>query len=141
MGVHAVSISSGIVRRLLSLGMAVALAGCTTSELLRLPRSQADLMEARQAYEAQADAFRLDVARRGIARVKANYDAYMAGLAPTPPVIDLLVLSGGGDWGAFGAGVLKGWGRVSGPMARPEFDAVKGVSTGALIAQLAFLGA
>src|SRR3546814_13258298 len=55
------------------------------------------------------------------------------GLAPAPPVIDLLVLSGGGDWGAFGAGVLKGWGRVSGPMARPEFDAVTGVSTGALI--------
>ncbi|MGH6998917.1 MAG: patatin-like phospholipase family protein, partial [Phenylobacterium sp.] len=48
--------------------------------------------------------------------------------------------SGGGDLGAFGAGVLKGWGRVSGDMARPKFDVVTGVSTGALIAPFAFLG-
>ena len=56
------------------------------------------------------------------------------------PTIDLLVISGGGDWGAFGAGVLKGWGRVKGELARPEFDVVTGVSTGALIAPFAFLG-
>jgi hypothetical protein len=46
----------------------------------------------------------------------------------------------GGDWGAFGAGVLKGWSRVHGPLAMPEFDVVTGVSTGALIAPFAFLG-
>ncbi|HET7365541.1 MAG TPA: patatin-like phospholipase family protein [Burkholderiales bacterium] len=57
-----------------------------------------------------------------------------------PPTIDLLVISGGGDWGAFGAGVLKGWGRVKGEMARPKFDVVTGVSTGAMIAPFAFLG-
>ena len=56
------------------------------------------------------------------------------------PTIDMLVISGGGDWGAFGAGVLKGWGRVKGEMARPQFDAVTGVSTGAMIAPFAFLG-
>jgi hypothetical protein len=54
--------------------------------------------------------------------------------------VDLLVISGGGDWGAFGAGVLKGWGRVKGDMARPEFDVVTGVSTGAMIAPFAFVG-
>ena len=58
----------------------------------------------------------------------------------SPPTIDVLVISGGGDWGAFGAGVLKGWGRVKGEMARPQFDIVTGVSTGALIAPFAFLG-
>jgi hypothetical protein len=42
--------------------------------------------------------------------------------------------------GAFGAGVLKGWSRVHGPRATPEFDVVTGVSTGALIAPFAFLG-
>jgi len=52
----------------------------------------------------------------------------------------VLVISGGGDWGAFGAGVLKGWGRVKGELARPQFDVVTGVSTGALIAPFAFLG-
>jgi predicted acylesterase/phospholipase RssA len=54
--------------------------------------------------------------------------------------IDLLVISGGGDWGAFGAGVLKGWGRVTGELAKPQFDVVTGVSTGAMIAPFAFLG-
>jgi predicted acylesterase/phospholipase RssA len=54
--------------------------------------------------------------------------------------MDLLIISGGGDWGAFGAGVLKGWGRVKGGMARPQFDGVTGVSTGALIAPFAFIG-
>jgi predicted acylesterase/phospholipase RssA len=54
--------------------------------------------------------------------------------------MDVLVISGGGDWGAFGAGVLKGWGKVTGELARPKFDVVTGVSTGALIAPFAFLG-
>ena len=60
--------------------------------------------------------------------------------AETKKTLDFLVISGGGDWGAFGAGVLKGWGKVKGDMARPEFDAVTGVSTGAMIAPFAFLG-
>src|SRR3712207_7458481 len=74
MGTHAESIASGIARRLVSLGLAaaVALAGCTASELPRLPRTEADLIAARQADEAQAIAFRRDVARRGVARVKAK---------------------------------------------------------------------
>src|SRR5262249_10099791 len=59
-----------------------------------------------------------------------------------PPVFDILVISGGGDWGAFGAGVLKGGQKVPAqhPLALPEFDAVTGVSTGTLIAPFAFLG-
>src|SRR5262249_30886722 len=68
--------------------------------------------------------------------VKARYDQH----PNSPPVVDLLVISGGGDWGAFGAGFLKGWSRVQGPMAMPRFDAVTGVSTGALISPFAFLG-
>jgi predicted acylesterase/phospholipase RssA len=49
----------------------------------------------------------------------------------------VLVLSGGGSDGAFGAGVLTGWTALG---TRPEFDVVTGVSTGALMATLAFLG-
>ena len=57
-------------------------------------------------------------------------------------MIDILIISGGGDWGAFGAGFLKGWQKVPAkhPLAKPEFDAVTGVSTGTLIAPFAFLG-
>ncbi len=51
--------------------------------------------------------------------------------------LNLLALSGGGAGGAFGAGVLVGWGRSG---TRPQFQVVTGVSTGALIAPLAFLG-
>ncbi|MGM4921328.1 patatin-like phospholipase family protein [Tardiphaga sp. 804_B3_N1_9] len=49
----------------------------------------------------------------------------------------VLALSGGGQNGAFGAGVLAGW---TAKGDRPEFDYVTGVSTGALIAPFAFLG-
>ena len=51
--------------------------------------------------------------------------------------LNLLSLSGGGQNGAFSAGFLIGW-RESG--RRPQFDAVGGVSTGALLATHAFLG-
>jgi hypothetical protein len=50
---------------------------------------------------------------------------------------DILVLSGGGVGGAFGAGVLSGWSRLG---TRPSFEVVTGVSAGALIAPFAFLG-
>ena len=55
--------------------------------------------------------------------------------APTGP---WLSLSGGGADGAFGAGLLAGWTRSG---TRPDFAVVSGVSTGALIAPYAFLGA
>jgi predicted acylesterase/phospholipase RssA len=53
------------------------------------------------------------------------------------PTLDLLAVSGGGDDGAFGAGLLNGW---SAEGTRPEFDLVTGVSTGGLTAPFAFLG-
>ncbi|MCU0574134.1 MAG: patatin-like phospholipase family protein [Syntrophobacteraceae bacterium] len=55
---------------------------------------------------------------------------------PLPPV-SFLAVSGGGDDGAFGAGLLVGWTAAG---DRPEFKAVTGISTGALIAPFAFLG-
>lgn len=55
---------------------------------------------------------------------------------PLPPV-QFLAVSGGGDDGAFGAGILCGWTAAG---TRPEFKLVTGISTGALIAPFAFLG-
>ena len=51
--------------------------------------------------------------------------------------LNILALSGGGAGGVFGAGAIKGL-TLSG--ARPQFQIVTGVSTGALIAPFAFLG-
>jgi predicted acylesterase/phospholipase RssA len=65
--------------------------------------------------------------------------AYLAGTghSGTLPPVSFLAVSGGGDNGAFGAGLLKGWTEHG---SRPPFKGVTGVSTGALIAPLAFLG-
>ena len=57
--------------------------------------------------------------------------------APGLPPAHFLALSGGGDNGAFGAGLLIGW-TESG--SRPEFNVVTGISAGALIAPFVFLG-
>ena len=61
------------------------------------------------------------------------------GLPPTAPLpeLDLLGISGGGENGAFGAGLLNGWTERGG---RPTFFLVTGISTGALSAPFAFLG-
>lgn len=59
----------------------------------------------------------------------ADYDAFKKA--------NYLSISGGGDNGAFGAGLLIGWTERG---DRPQFNLVTGVSTGALIAPFAFLG-
>lgn len=76
---------------------------------------------------------------------RAGIDAYLDELQVVVPrrgnittrASNYLSLSGGGDNGAFGAGLLSGW-SVQG--TRPEFDQVVGISTGALVAPFAFLG-
>ena len=66
--------------------------------------------------------------------IKASTDANKG---QTTESATYLSISGGGDNGAFGAGLLTGW-TVHGD--RPKFDLVTGVSTGALIAPFAYLG-
>jgi hypothetical protein len=51
--------------------------------------------------------------------------------------LNVLAISGGAYDGAFGAGVIAGWTKTG---TRPQFAVVTGVSAGALIAPLAFLG-
>jgi len=63
------------------------------------------------------------------------------GLAPCPPEaarpVNVLCLSAGGKYSAFGAGLLCGWTEAG---TRPEFDVVTGSSSGAVLATFAFLG-
>jgi predicted acylesterase/phospholipase RssA len=100
-----------------------------------------DLLRRRSTADEQSEAAR-ELLGRLVERIKSRYDQDAASGRKEPPAVDILVISGGGDWGAFGAGFLKGWQKVPSyhPLAKPEFDAVTGVSTGTLIAPFAFLG-
>src|SRR5688500_5732103 len=118
----------------------LAVTGCATPDRLpAVPRLAAAEAGAgpgpvRFLVARENDAF-TEEAKRSFAKEQA----YLAGIGhtgPQPPV-SFLAISGGGDNGAFGAGLLNGWTAAG---TRPEFKAVTGVSTGALIAPFAFLG-
>ena len=56
-----------------------------------------------------------------------------------PLTVEVLALSAGGQFGAFGAGFLRGW--AENPVTpRPTFRLVTGVSAGAMIAPIVFAG-
>ncbi len=121
------------VRVLASLLAAVAISGCATLE--RLPAvtyaeaRQIDILDTPDARFYVSDTNRIyDVAIKAYQR---------SNRARPAQIRHYLALSGGGDDGAFGAGLLVGW---SARGDRPEFDMVTGVSTGALSAPFAFLG-
>lgn len=113
------------------------LAGCTSD--YRATRNEADLIAQRTIEIAKAnDAFAADVSDM-VDQVARSYEDYEAGRRSTPPEVNILAISGGGDYGAFGAGFLVGWGKAESAAARrPQFDAVTGVSTGGLIAPFAY---
>src|SRR5262249_34155714 len=116
--------------------------GVGAPAMTRPPVSQEDLMKQRTTADEQSTLTARKLLGRLLERTKAEYDRSIAEGRKERPVIDILIVSGGGDWGAFGAGFLKGWQKVpaGNPLAKPEFDAVTGVSTGTLIAPFAFLG-
>ena len=82
-----------------------------------------DAAAERDAYRATRDTLIDRLARRAARRGDRT--------------LDLLLLSGGGQNGAYGTGFLRAW-SASGTM--PRFDLVTGVSTGAVQAPLALLG-
>jgi Patatin-like phospholipase len=146
-GPLAVVLGAAAARRTLLLMAMSALAGglmlggCGPA-LTRPPVTQQDLLKLRTTGDEQFVEAGGKIRDRVIERIKTEYERYAAGGRKEPPVIDILIISGGGDWGAFGAGFLKGWQKVPAghPLAKPEFDAVTGVSTGTLIVPFAFLG-
>ena len=117
----------------LTLAITAVLAGCAAP---RRPVESEDTLMGRRRFAAmmQGEAMRLamtDLCKYAHAKREKDPNAS----------VDMLILSGGGDWGAFGTGFLIGWGQTKDPAARrPVFDIVSGVSTGALIAPFAFLG-
>jgi len=71
----------------------------------RPPRTLTELLALRKERDAQFVEKQRVLRERELARVKARYDAHPGELL----VWNVLVISGGGDDGAFGAGFLKGW--------------------------------
>lgn len=122
--------------------LATALASCAGLERLpAVPLSMSseihplDIPYARFYYDAdpsELNALANEVSERARATRAAK------GIKPGAPTqTTFLAISGGGDDGAFGAGLLTGW-TTRGD--RPEFTVVTGISTGALSAPFAFLG-
>ncbi|MEM0983922.1 MAG: patatin-like phospholipase family protein [Planctomycetota bacterium] len=106
---------------------------------LRREESRTELMAARAGFLADVARDR-ELFEASFFERCVRYNRVEGGVLGRDGSIDLLILSGGGDRGAFGAGFLKGWGEVSGDLARPVFDCVTGVSTGSMIAPYAFAG-
>ena len=117
----------------------LAVTGCATPQ--RLPAvPAAQISEARPVLgpvrflvSRESDSFAAE-ARKSL--VNEQQWLLSQGRSDLPPAY-FLAVSGGGDNGAYGAGFLNGW---SASGTRPQFKAVTGISTGALIAPFAFLG-
>ena len=124
-----------LVPLIVVLGLNLIVVGCgTTDRLPAVPLSIAseiniDIPDAR--FYPDTDAERLTAL--GVAAYKRAQAAHHGHLSTNY----FLAISGGGDDGAFGAGLLAGW---SARGDRPVFGLVTGVSTGALSAPFAFLG-
>jgi predicted acylesterase/phospholipase RssA len=129
-----------IYPRLILFALIVWSSACATRS--RLPAVPADLTTQAQPAVANARYWPDGDVQPFIDDAVASYRSEQAWRAragqtgPLPPAA-FLAISGGGDNGAFGAGLLAGWTAAG---TRPEFKVVTGISTGALIAPFAFLG-
>lgn len=101
--------------------------GCATIHRppTTLAQLQQDAVAAGHAEETTRDSVLVRLVRRAVSRGDRT--------------LDVLMLSGGGQNGAFGAGFLRGW-RSRADASLPVFDLVTGISTGALQAPYALLG-
>jgi predicted patatin/cPLA2 family phospholipase len=92
-------------------------------------------------HERSVLAMRDRIAWRLLRRIETLHEANIAAGREEPVEVNVLLLSSGGQYGAFGVGVLAGWSETQVPGYRlPSFDIVTGVSTGAMIAPFVFSG-
>jgi hypothetical protein len=135
-------LESPLLVRLAMLVLATLLGACATLDRLpAVPLAMSsdirplDISHARFYYDGDPTDLRA-LADQVVQRRKETRAA--SGVKPgTPTQTTFLAISGGGDDGAFGAGLLTG---RTAHGTRPEFTVVTGISTGALSAPFAFLG-
>ena len=122
---------------------AMALQGCATpARQAAVPMGLEDQAQVPGFPDVR---YRIGVAKDMAAMAQEGLDSYRreqeqlaaSGRSGQLPPAVFLAISGGGDNGAFGAGLLNGWTAAG---DRPVFKLVTGISTGALIAPFAFLG-
>jgi len=122
-------------RRVIVLAAAALAAGCVESRLPSVPTAVStagrDVFLGIPGAKFLVGARDEDIRAEWIAAERRRIAQGLAG------PYHLLALSGGGEDGAYGAGLLCGWTERG---DRPVFELVTGVSTGALIAPFAFLG-
>ena len=125
-------------QRTLAVTLAAAcLAGCAAEG----KRSEAEFKAAAAEFSDDLVADYTEIRRITIEAAERKLQAWRDGDRDRQPTLDILILSAGGADGAFGAGFLQGWGEYYDPtLARPRFDRVTGVSTGALMAPYAMIG-
>ena len=107
--------------------LALTAAGCATIHrpATDIPTLLVDANASRSAERTLRDSVIARLARRAVARPDHT--------------LDLLLLSGGGQNGAYGVGFVRGWrARTDAPM--PQFDLITAISTGALQAPFVLLG-
>lgn len=126
-----------MIRKLMICALVLLLPGCGSYLRLQAPPAAGveaiavlGIPNARFWLDARSD----ELLAEGLEMIRRQRALHADG---TLPPLNFLALSGGGDNGAFGAGVMVGW-TASGQ--RPQFDVVTGISAGALIAPFAFLG-
>ena len=130
------------IRFLITVGAVVALLAQGCSGPVRKDAVPESLTSQAQVPGLPGVRYRLTeieaMAQEGVDSVERErrYLASTGHKGPLPPATYLAV-SGGGDAGAFGSGLLNGWSATG---TRPTFKLVTGISTGALIAPFAFLG-
>jgi hypothetical protein len=81
--------------------------GCGPA-LTRPPVTQQDLLKLRTTGDEQFLEAGRKLRDRVIERTKTEYDRYAASGRKEPPVIDILIISGGGDWGPSVPGSSRG---------------------------------
>lgn len=124
-------------RRAFALIACLAIAGC---EVARPEAVMCTGLEASAPSSFLSTSAQLITAEEATSVVVADaITEAIEGARRGPVVLEVLTLSSGGQYGAFGAGFLRGW--AENPATpRPKFDLVTGVSAGASFSAVPFVG-
>ena len=115
----------------------LAVAGC---EVARPEMAMCTGLEAAAPASFLPSTARLVTVEEASTRMAADAIAEaITGTQSGPVVLEVLTMSSGGQYGAFGAGFLRGW--SENPVTpRPQFDLVTGVSAGASFSAVPYVG-